>query len=102
MLLQFHKFPSKVHRPDRCIEKCNNYINAHRSFINERISSGYRRDCHGDLNAHNIFMYNDPVIFDCIEFNDEFRYIDILNDIAFLCVDLDYFDYDSYSELFYQ
>jgi uncharacterized protein len=30
-------------------------------------------------------------IYDCIEFNDRFRYIDIANDVAFLAMDLDYY-----------
>ncbi|MFW5701016.1 MAG: hypothetical protein ACOCWM_04940 [Cyclobacteriaceae bacterium] len=75
-----------------CIEKSKNYLNDNRSFFNERIIRGFQRDCHGDLNATNIFLYDDPVIFDCIEFNEDFRYIDILNEIAFLCVDLDFYD----------
>ena len=30
------------------------------------------------------------IIFDCIEFNDRFRYSDTANDLAFLMMDLDY------------
>ncbi|MFW6350852.1 MAG: hypothetical protein ACOC2E_00555 [Bacteroidota bacterium] len=74
----------------QCIEKSKNYLNDNRSFLNDRILNDFQRDCHGDLNATNIFLYDDPVIFDCIEFNDDFRYIDVLNEIAFLCVDLDF------------
>ena len=29
-------------------------------------------------------------IYDCIEFNDRFRYVDVANDVAFLAMDLDY------------
>lgn len=76
---------------NHCIEESKNYLNDNRSFLNDRILNDFQRDCHGDLNATNIFLYDDPVIFDCIEFNDDFRYIDILNEIAFLCVDLDFY-----------
>jgi uncharacterized protein len=86
----------------RCIEKSNSYLNAHRSLINERIINGFHRDCHGDLNASNIFLYEDPVIFDCIEFNKKYRHIDVLNEIAFLCVDLDFFNKKDLSTLFYK
>jgi uncharacterized protein len=58
--------------------------------MQERIEQGFQRDGHGDLHAGNIFMYEqDPVVFDCLEFKDEYRLIDVLNDIAFLCMDLD-------------
>jgi uncharacterized protein len=76
---------------EQCIARSKNYLNSMRSYNNERIINGFQRDCHGDLNASNIFLYDDPVIFDCIEFNDKFRYIDVLNEIAFLCVDLDFY-----------
>lgn len=75
----------------QCIDQSTKYLNENRSFLNDRIINGFQRDCHGDLNATNIFLYDDPVIFDCIEFNEEFRFIDILNEVAFLCVDLDFF-----------
>jgi uncharacterized protein len=86
----------------QCVEKSNIYLNGHRSFLNDRITSGFRKDLHGDLNSHNIFLYEDPVIFDCIEYNEEFRFIDVLNEIAFLCVDLDFYDEKDLSERFYK
>src|SRR6185312_10527842 len=33
-----------------------------------------------------------PVIFDCIEFNKIFRHIDVLREIAFLCMDLEVYE----------
>ena len=54
------------------------------------------------MNSRNIFLYDDnPVVFDCIEFNQEFRQIDVLNDIAFLSVDLDFFGKEDLSREFY-
>ncbi|MFO7657815.1 MAG: hypothetical protein R6W78_12165 [Bacteroidales bacterium] len=85
-----------------CNEKSKKYLNDNRSFFNDRILNDFQRDCHGDLNATNIFLYDDPVIFDCIEFSDEFRFIDVLNEIAFLCVDLDFYDQQEAGELFYR
>ncbi len=56
----------------------------------ERIRDGRIRDCHGDLYSANICL-DDPVhIFDCIEFNERFRYSDVAADIGFLAMDLDY------------
>ena len=86
---------------DKCVEKSFEYLNEQRSFFNERIISGFFRDCHGDLNARNIFLYDDPVIFDCIEFDKELRQIDVLNDIAFLCMELDFFERNDLCGFFY-
>ncbi|MBK7476523.1 MAG: hypothetical protein IPI11_11125 [Haliscomenobacter sp.] len=59
--------------------------------IKERIQLGFRIDGHGDLHSKNIFLLKEPVIFDCIEFNDSFRQIDLLDEIAFLCMDLEHY-----------
>jgi len=55
-----------------------------------RQAGGFIRPCHGDLHLKNITLINDkPCIFDCIEFSDEFRIIDTMNDVAFLVMDCD-------------
>lgn len=83
------------------VEASDKFLNRNRDFLNQRVISGFVRDCHGDLNAKNIFLYKEPVIFDCIEFSDELRHIDVLNDIAFFCVDLDFFGRSDFSDMFY-
>lgn len=55
-----------------------------------RITDGRIRDCHGDLYSANICLADQVYIFDCIEFNECFRYCDVASDIAFLAMDLDY------------
>lgn len=55
------------------------------------------RDVHGDLHSGNIFLYREPVLFDCIEFNDQYRQIDVLYEIAFLCMELEFFGKKSLS-----
>ena len=47
-----------------------------------------------------IFLLPEPVPFDCIEFSDELRQIDVLNEVAFLCMDLDAFDRKDLSDFF--
>ena len=65
-----------------------------------RISAGRIRDCHGDLYSANICLAEQVYIFDCIEFNERFRYCDVASDIAFLAMDLDYHGLASLSERF--
>ncbi|MCK5498831.1 MAG: phosphotransferase, partial [Gammaproteobacteria bacterium] len=58
-----------------------------------RKTQGFIRECHGDMHLGNIVLINnEPVIFDCIEFSEDLRWIDVINDIAFLVMDLDEHD----------
>ncbi len=70
-------------------------------LLEKRVAGNFIRDCHGDLHSRNIFLLPEPVPFDCLEFNDELRQIDVLNEIAFLCMDLDAFERHDLSELFF-
>lgn len=68
--------------------------------VEERNRLGFVIDGHGDLHTRNIFLLKKPVIFDCIEFNDAFRKLDMLNEIAFLCMDLERFGREDLSGVF--
>lgn len=55
-----------------------------------RRKAGFVRECHGDMHLANMAWFHDkPLLFDCIEFNENLRWIDTINDIAFLVMDLD-------------
>ena len=55
----------------------------------ERRRVGLVRECHGDLHLGNIALIDDrPVVFDCIEFDARMRWIDVINEVAFLWMDL--------------
>jgi len=61
-----------------------------RADLIQRQRAGHIRDCHGDLHFRNIALIDGhPTLFDCIEFNDAYRIIDTMNDIAFLVMDCD-------------
>ncbi len=48
-------------------------------------------DCHGDLHMDHIHIEPERLtIYDCIEFNDRFRHIDVASDVAFLAMDFDF------------
>ncbi len=47
------------------------------------------RECHGDLHLANLVLINGRVrLFDCLEFNEDLRWIDVASDIAFTYIDL--------------
>jgi aminoglycoside phosphotransferase family enzyme/predicted kinase len=54
-----------------------------------RLADGRVRECHGDLHLANIVRLHDGVAaFDCIEFDPALRWIDVVDDIAFVVMDL--------------
>jgi hypothetical protein len=73
---------------------------AQKDRFNRRIADGYIRDCHGDLYSANICIADKVYIYDCIEFNQRFRYCDVASDVAFLAMDLDFHGLHDLSEYF--
>jgi len=69
-------------------------------LFTQRISAGRIRDCHGDLYSANICLADKVYIFDCIEFNERFRFCDVASDIAFLAMDLDFHGLTNLSDRF--
>ena len=69
----------------------NEFYTANEGLFSERIRHHRILDCHGDLHLDHIHLTPEATtIFDCIEFNDRFRFIDIANDLAFLAMDFDF------------
>jgi len=86
----------------------NNFIDGNAGLFDKRVREGKIRDCHGDLHAAHVCFIDDTrlparrmtpagepspggqvCIYDCIEFNDRFRYCDVASELAFLAMDLD-------------
>lgn len=59
-------------------------------LFQRRVAEGRIREGHGDLRTANIFLTDEVLVFDCIEFNERLRCIDVAADLAFLAVDLDF------------
>ena len=70
------------------------------ALFQQRIDGGYIRDCHGDLYSANICLADKVYIYDCIEFNQRFRYCDVASDVAFLAMDLDFYGLDHLARRF--
>lgn len=59
-------------------------------LLEQRKAQGFIRECHGDIHLGNATMIDGKVvIFDCIEFNEPFRFTDVYADTAFLAMDLE-------------
>src|SRR5205807_3370334 len=69
----------------------NQFYIANERLFRERIQQHRILDCHGDLHLDHVHLSPAATtIFDCIEFNDRFRFIDVANDLAFLAMDFDF------------
>ena len=68
----------------------DSFYRTHEDVFARRVTEGRTRDCHGDLHMEHVLLTEPVVVFDCIEFNDRFRYSDTAADIGFLAMDLDF------------
>jgi uncharacterized protein len=69
---------------DRFLVECE-------QLFRDRIAGGFIRECHGDLHLRNICRWHDRILlFDCIEFNEPFRFVDTMYDVAFAVMDLEF------------
>ena len=76
-----------ISKVERWSEATFNEIKIH---LAQRKENGFIRECHGDLHLRNLAWHkNKPLAFDCLEFNEDFRWIDVASEIAFLIMDLD-------------
>ena len=57
-------------------------------LLDERVCDGRIVDGHGDLRPEHVYLLPGPTVIDCIEFNENLRWIDVISDIAFMVMDL--------------
>lgn len=90
---------------DRLREYVYAFLRTHRVLFESRVRNDRIRDCHGDLRMQHIYVLDDYfesvssidrraqrdtiAIIDCIEFNERFRYGDVVAEVAFLTMELD-------------
>lgn len=85
--------PGAAHGPRlaRLGDLAHRFITARGPLLAARIEGGFIRDGQGDLLADDIFCLDDgPRILDCLAFDDRLRWCDVVADVAFLAMDLEY------------
>ena len=85
---------------DFVLQRSAEFIEKNEGFLRGRQADGMIRECHGDLHSGNIFFGEKKYIFDCIEFNENFRFIDVASEIAFMAMDLDAHGREDLAEVF--
>lgn len=82
--------PADLQQLDALEEWTETSIRRLQPLLEQRCQQGFIRECHGDLHLGNATLLDGQVVlFDCIEFNEPFRLIDIASDAAFLAMDLE-------------
>lgn len=82
-------------------QRARQFIAGRADLFEERIRGGYLVDGHGDLLAEDIFCLDDGVrILDALEFDDHLRWVDGLDDAAFLAMDLEHLGAPGLAEKF--
>ena len=66
------------------------FLSLNVDLLAQRVADGWIRDGHGDLRAEHVAFVPEPIVIDCIEFADRFRYGDVASDLAFLVMDLEF------------
>jgi len=78
------------------------FLDSNEDLFAGRVEAGRIRDCHGDLHSSHICFTDCLCIYDCIEFNDRFRYADTASEVAFLAMDLDHYGRADLGAIFVQ
>lgn len=98
---RFHDPGVDGQRLDTIQHLADQFLAGRAALFNRRIADRRIVDGHGDLLADDIFCLPDgPQILDCLEFDDQLRYVDAIDDAAFLAMDLEFMGRRDLAELF--
>jgi uncharacterized protein len=90
---QTEKYIDRAQTPQQFTETkayTDRFLNEHFELFLDRMTAGFIRECHGDLHLRNICRWQSKILlFDCIEFNEPFRFVDTMYDVAFAVMDLE-------------
>ena len=84
----------------RIVDYTRRFNKENTKLFNKSIAEGKIRDCHGDHHTAHICFTDGICIYDCIEFNDRFRYYDVASEVSFLAMDLDHYGRSDLSRSF--
>ena len=77
------------------------FISGRGLLFTRRVEAGCIVDGHADLLADDIFLVDgEPALLDCLEFDDELRYVDGIDDAAFLAMDLEFLGREDLADYF--
>jgi len=93
-LAELERFPANAAPPEvigKIDSLAGKFIRGRKALFGQRIIDKRIVDGHGDLLADDIFcMPGGPVLLDCLDFDADLRYVDCIDDAAFLAMDLEF------------
>jgi uncharacterized protein len=93
--------PQTQQQFDETRQYTDRFFAEQQALFADRVAKDWIRECHGDVHLRNICLWRDRLwLFDCIEFNEPFRFVDVMFDIAYIVMDLDNGDRSDLSNLF--
>ena len=82
--------PQTLIQYQETVDYTNTFFANNQDLFNRRIADHKIRECHGDLHLRNMAFWQEKILlFDCIEFSDYFRLVDVMYDVAFTVMDLE-------------
>jgi len=103
-IAELSRFPETAAPPelvDEVESLADRYIAGRAALFGQRIVDKRIVDGHGDLLADDIFcMPEGPALLDCLDFDPELRYVDGIDDAAFLAMDLEFLGRNDLAEHF--
>jgi uncharacterized protein len=81
---QYHQSDDLVHRVH---EFLLNYVERESSLLDVRVRAGRVIDAHGDLRPEHICLEPQPVIIDCLDFDQRLRILDTASELSFLMLE---------------
>lgn len=98
---QYCDSPKLLNRVEHIEKWSEQWIARHVDRLLDRKTTGFVRECHGDLHCHNLAWYQGkPLAFDCIEFDPALYWIDVISDVAFLLMDLRFQNREDLAQIF--
>ena len=84
-------------------DKVNDFIQQNKALFEKRVQARKIKHCHGDFHSANVFVTPKEIyIFDGIVFNKRFPCSDVIAEIAFMAMDLDFQGRKELAEVFVQ
>ncbi|MFO7570255.1 MAG: AAA family ATPase, partial [Smithellaceae bacterium] len=90
----------RQHQYDLVSDYARVFMSQNAPLFAKRVADHRIRDCHGDLHLDHICVTDEILIFDCIEFNERFRFVDTAAEVSFLMMDLDFNGFAGDADIF--
>src|SRR5919202_260843 len=82
--------PQTIEQFEQTRQFTDTFFENEQELFQSRIQNNWIRECHGDLHLRNICLWQNKIqLFDRIEFNEPFRFVDVMYDIAFAVMNLE-------------